>query len=139
MKRNIVGILLLSFCLILLGTGCRKSIPVTQYGSTVPYSGKTLDNSAQQEKKDRVKAAIVDAGSKLGWIMQPVNESTIEGTLHARSHTTVVVITYDVASYIITYKDSINLNYKNGKIHPQYRNWVMNLQKHIDIELSKTM
>ncbi|GAB1410786.1 hypothetical protein MASR1M90_19400 [Desulfovibrionales bacterium] len=139
MKKNIVGILLLSFCLLLLCTGCRKSIPVTQYGSTVPYSEKMLDNSAQQEKKDRVKAAIVDAGSKLGWIMKPVDENTIEGILRVRSHTIVVVITYDMASYIVTYKDSTNLNYKNGNIHPQYRNWVMNLQKHIDIELSKTM
>ena len=139
MNRKLIGVLLFSFCIALVGTGCRKGVPVTPYGNAIQYSGKIQTDAAKAEQKDKVKRAIIDAGSSLGWVMKPVNESTIEGTLYIRSHVAIVEIQYDATRYTINYKNSVNLNYKDGKIHPQYRNWVIRLQRQIDAELSKIM
>ena len=139
MNRKLIGVVLFSLCIALLGTGCRKGVPVTPFGNSIAYSGKIQNDAAREEQKDKVKRAIIDAGSSLGWVMKPVNESTIEGTLYIRSHVAIVNIQYDATRYTINYKNSVNLNYKDGKIHPQYRNWVLRLQRQIDAELSKIM
>jgi hypothetical protein len=82
-----------------------------------------------------VEKAIVRAGSALGWRMQPVKEGHVVGTLHLRSHTAVVDITYDTKTYNITYKDSMELNYDGTNIHKNYNGWIQNLDKGIRTQL----
>ncbi len=135
MNRKIIGILLFTVCIALLGTGCRKGVPATPFGNTLPYSDKILTDAAQAERKNKVRQAILEAGRSQNWAMQVVNDGTIEATYFIRSHTAIVTIKYDATRYTITYKDSVNLNYKNGNIHPNYRKWVQRLQHQIEVNI----
>ncbi len=65
--------------------------------------------------------------SRQGWTAQIVAPGHIEARVNVRSHSAVVDITFDERAYSITYKDSHNLDYKNGKIHGNYNKWVATL------------
>ncbi len=90
-----------------------------------------LTSTGDQITMEQVKDAIIRAGSGLGWRMRPVEPGHMIGTLSVRTHTARVDITYDTDSYDITYKDSINLNKKGDKIHPNYNGWIQNLDNAI--------
>src|SRR5579884_2484331 len=79
--------------------------------------------SGHQPSAFAMKKAIMQAGLKLGWEMQPVKPGLIVATLHLRKHVAVVDVTYNTRTYSITYKDSTNLDYKDGKIHRNYNGW----------------
>ena len=126
-NRRILSLVVVLLVVLVAASGCRKTIPVESYSAAV----KVQDVSA-----DKVKNSIIRAGASLGWVILPVAENRLEGTLNVRAHQLVVNIDYSNTSYMISYKSSTNLSYKDGKIHPQYRNWVLNLQQHIDVELT---
>jgi len=50
-------------------------------------------------------------------------------------HLAVVEIEYDERAYSIRYRDSTNLEAKDGQIHPAYNQWIENLDKAIRAEL----
>ncbi|MGH8473199.1 MAG: hypothetical protein ACREVJ_12260 [Gammaproteobacteria bacterium] len=112
---------------------CRTAPLYNVTNSAVPpvTSGKTLT-------LDNVTKAIVDAGMGLGWEMQVVRPGQITGTLHLRSHTAIVDIPYNTASYSIVYNSSQDLNYDPAKrtIHANYNGWIQNLDKAIRGRLS---
>jgi hypothetical protein len=85
---------------------------------------------------DQVKKGIIKAGMPRGWKMKESGPGELTALIHVRTHTAIVTINYSAESYSITYKDSTNLKYKNGKIHRAYNNWVTNLKNDIDLELS---
>ena len=82
-----------------------------------------------------VQAAIVRAGNGLGWQMTPVQPGLVTGRLALRTHVAVVEVPYDTKSYSINYKESVNLDAKEGNIHKNYNGWVENLDKAIKTEL----
>ena len=84
-----------------------------------------------------VRAAIITAGTSLGWRIVDAGPGKLEGTLNLRTHTAVVDIPYSSKSYSIVYKRSENLNEANGAIHSNYNGWVQNLDKAIRTELSR--
>jgi hypothetical protein len=88
---------------------------------------------------DEVESAIKVAGAGLGWQMERVSPGHIVGTLNLRSHQAVVDIPYDTANYSIVYKDSTNLKHEGIKIHSNYNNWVNNLNRAIQRELTLRM
>ena len=85
-----------------------------------------------------VTKAIQRAGVGLGWQMKEQTPGHIVGTLHVRSHTAVVDITYTLDDYSINYKSSTNLKYDptNNTIHRNYNSWVQNLTNAINVQLS---
>lgn len=76
------------------------------------------------------------AGKSAGWQMKEMKPGYIFGTLNVRKHVAVVDVNYSVKSYSIRYKDSTELNYDGGKIHPNYNGWIQNLDKAIRAQLN---
>ena len=91
--------------------------------------------SSKPVQAAQVKAAILVAGTSLGWKMEEVSPGHIRGTLNLRTHTAIVDISYSTTKYSIVYKSSVNLNEKDGQIHRNYNSWVQNLSKKIGSEL----
>ena len=110
--------------------GC-NSIPIQNVSDApvVTATGKSLTN-------DQVRAAIVRAGSSLGWQMKEEGPGMLVGTLVLRTHTAVVAIPYNTRSYSIQYRNSTNLDAKDGNIHKNYNGWVQNLTRGINAQLS---
>lgn len=84
---------------------------------------------------DEVRSAIVRAGSGLGWAMTPTDPGLVTGRLALRGHVAVVDVRYTAQNYSITYKDSSNLDYKDGQIHKNYNGWIENLNRDIRANL----
>lgn len=114
--------------IVLVSVGCAKKVPTAPAGNTLPQS-QILNNATVQD-------IIIKAGHELGWIIVPINETSLQATLKVRSHRLICEIHHDKERYTINYKSSENLNYKEGKIHRQYRNWVLRLQDSIDRDIA---
>src|SRR5437016_232506 len=99
---------------LLLLAGC-TSKPIINVSNEpiVVASGRTAST-------ENVRDAIVRAGSKLGWQMNPTSSGVVEGRLNLRDHGAVVDVKYDTRSYSIVYRDSTNLHQQNGQIHRNY-------------------
>ena len=117
--------ILVAACVVLLLAGCtsRPIMNVTDQ-PVVTAAGKPLT-------ADQVRNAILTAGTNLGWVMTPVSPGLVSGRLMLRDHVAVVDIRYSATTYSITYKDSTNLNYRDGQIHKNYNGWVENLDRDI--------
>ena len=76
---------------------------------------------------EQIEKAIANGGAQRGWVVQSVTPGHMLGTLNIRRHTVRVDIRYTSASYSITYKDSDNIKFREGKIHGAYNRWVRNL------------
>jgi hypothetical protein len=85
---------------------------------------------------NQVTTAIMRAGTRLGWEMKPAGRGRISGRLVLREHIANVNIEHDAKSYSIKYRDSTNLDAKDGKIHRNYNGWIQNLDKAIRAELT---
>jgi hypothetical protein len=84
----------------------------------------------------QITTAIMRAGTRLGWQMQPEGPGRIAGRIALRTHTAVIDVEHNTKSYSIKYRDSTNLNAADGMIHRQYNNWIQNLDKNIRAELT---
>lgn|SRR5574341_391095 len=88
----------------------------------------------------QVQTAILRAGTRLGWQMQPEGPGKMSGRLAlargGKSHLAVVDIAHTTKSYSITYRDSSGLDAQNGTIHRNYNGWIQNLDKAIRSELT---
>ncbi|MGH8704452.1 MAG: hypothetical protein ACREUO_03435 [Burkholderiales bacterium] len=82
-----------------------------------------------------VATAIQRAGQSLGWQMTVEGPGLLAGRLARRSHLAVVVIEYNAGSYSIRYRESVNLDARDGQIHRGYNEWVKSLDKAIRNEL----
>lgn len=85
----------------------------------------------------QVKAAIIQAGTPLGWRIAEVGPGQLEATLRLREHVAIVSIPYSASKYSIAYKGSENLKASEGSIHKNYNGWVQNLERAIQGELSR--
>jgi 1-acyl-sn-glycerol-3-phosphate acyltransferase len=116
-------------CAVLAVTGCRKSVPIVNHSSPIPLVQNVSDK--------QIAEAIIRAGAKTGWEITPTKDKTLFGTLHVRGkHRADVIISYNEKTYSITYKDSDNLDYEGGNIHPNYNKWVSTLDANIRNELA---
>jgi hypothetical protein len=128
--RILVGILM---AVSLLAAGCATTSHPVHNVENAPIilpPGKTL--SMQQ-----ITAAIMRAGTRLGWQMNPEGPGRVAGRLAVRTHTAVIGVEHNTKSYSIKYRDSTNLNAADGMIHRQYNNWIQNLDKNIRAELTQ--
>jgi len=115
---------------LLMGlVACRTAQIYNVYDAQIAYNPKsniTLDDIA---------TAIKEAAVRRHWIVREIEPGLIQATLNIRAHTAEVEIKYNKQSYSIVYKDSTNLRYRNGRIHPRYNTWIQNLRREIDYRL----
>lgn len=90
-----------------------------------------VTGSGKPATADQVRAAIVRAGTNLGWSMAPANPGLVVGRIALRGHTATIDVRYTPTTYSIQYKESTNLDYKDGQIHRNYNGWVENLDRDI--------
>jgi hypothetical protein len=125
---RIFGILIVAALLV---TGCGTTQPIynVQSAAITGPAGKTMS-------MNEVQQAIMRAGTQLGWQMQPEGPGRISGRLALRTHLAVVDIEHDTKSYSIKYRDSTNLDARDGMIHRNYNGWIQNLEKAIRVQTS---
>lgn len=115
-------------CLLSLA-GCARTAIITNVDT--PLTGHYSD--------DRVKNAILQAGSAHQWKMTPAQPGIINGRLNLRDHQADIQIVYSATEYKINYIASKNLLANGrGHIHRNYNNWIKNLDKDIQLNLAAT-
>lgn len=110
-------------------SGCRGATPVYNVESE-PLS--VVRPATLQE----VETAIRRAAARIGWTVKRLGPRKLEGRVVVRRHVALVDITYTTKEFSITYKDSQNLKYTGTTIHKNYNNWVLNLARAINVEIS---
>lgn len=125
-----LGILVAAAALTLAACGGVQPIYEVSNSPIILPPGKSVS-------MNDVTAAVMRAGSKLGWQMQPEGPGRISGRIALRAHLAVIDVSHDTKSFSIKYRDSTNLNAKDGMIHKNYNGWVQNLEKGIRAELTQ--
>lgn len=88
----------------------------------VSANGKPI--SAEQAKNIFKKAAIAR-----GWRVRDGEDNSLIAELYIRKHWAQIRFTNTEKTYNITYLNSQNLNYRDGKIHRNYNNWIIKLDR----------
>lgn len=90
---------------------------------------------------EKMKSAIRQALHGRGWTVKELGPGHMEGKLFKRRHVAVIDIHYNASKVTIRYKSSENLDYeKQGSeelIHGNYNKWIMNLERDINVHLSR--
>ncbi len=85
-----------------------------------------------QVSEEKMKAVIINALQKRDWTVQRLSPQLVQAEITVRNqYYAAVDIRYTRTSYAITYRDSRELGYKDGKIHRNYNRWVNNLDSDI--------
>jgi len=122
----LLGVLL---CLLVISTSANAKRPLILNIENSPI------NSTQELTVDDVERAIIEGARVRGWQPRVVEPGHIEAVLYIRSHVAKVDIYFGTTSYSINYKDSVNLDYKDGRIHRNYNKWVQNLNSDIQSKI----
>ncbi|TFY94402.1 hypothetical protein DYL61_09055 [Pseudomonas nabeulensis] len=89
----------------------------------------TADTQVSEEK---MKTLIVNALQKRDWTVQRLSPQLVQAEITVRNqYYAAIDIRYTRNSYAITYRDSRDLGYKDGKIHRNYNRWVSMLDRDI--------
>lgn len=85
-----------------------------------------------QLSEEKVKQVIVAALQKREWTVQRLSPQLVQAEITVRNQFHAEIdIRYTRNSYTITYRDSRDLGYKDGKIHRNYNRWVSMLDRDI--------
>ncbi len=85
-----------------------------------------------QVSEEKMKTVIVNALQKREWNVQRLSPQLVQAEITVRNqYYAAIDIRYTRNSYAITYRDSRELGYKDGKIHRNYNRWVNNLDSDI--------
>lgn len=80
----------------------------------------------------KMKQIIVNALQKREWTVQRLSPQLVQAEITVRGqYYAAIDIRYTRNSYAITYRDSRDLGYKDGKIHRNYNRWVSMLDRDI--------
>jgi hypothetical protein len=126
--RSFLGIACVAMPLAVGGCATGEPIENVSDAPVVAAAGKNLTRSD-------VAVAIQRAGRSIGWQLIAEGPGVFTGRLQLRGHLAVVEIEYDSKAYSIRYRDSANLDAKDGQIHKAYNHWVENLDQAIRAEL----
>lgn len=126
-----IGILVAAAALVFLGA-CAQPQPIYN----VESAPIILPQGKKQPTMTEVNTAIMRAGTRLGWTMQPEGPGRLSGRIAVRKHTAAIDVEHTTKSYTIKYRDSTNLDATDGKIHRNYNGWIQNLEKAIRSELT---
>ena len=125
-------------CTMLLGALLSLLVISTSANAKAPFILNIENspvNSTQELTVDDVERAIIEGARVRGWQPRVVEPGHVEAVLYIRSHVATVDIYFGTTSYSITYKDSVNLDYKDGRIHRNYNKWVQNLNSDIQSKI----
>jgi len=111
--------------------GCGSGDPIVNFNNS-PVVAK----SGNKNIKD-IERAIMLAGARSGWQMNPVKPGLITATRFSQGHMAKVDISYTTQSYSVTYKDSSNLKYNGQTIDEKYNQWVTRLHKYIRANIAQ--
>ncbi|PRA30852.1 hypothetical protein [Pseudomonas poae] len=85
-----------------------------------------------QVSEEKMKTVIVNALQKRDWTVQRLSPQLVQAEITVRNqYYAAIDIRYTRNSYAITYRDSRDLGYKDGKIHRNYNRWVSMLDRDI--------
>lgn len=85
-----------------------------------------------QLSEEKIKQVIVAALQKREWTVQRLSPQLVQAEITVRNQFHAEIdIRYTRNSYAITYRDSRDLGYKDGKIHRNYNRWVSMLDRDI--------
>jgi hypothetical protein len=113
-------------CAVVLATvGCAAQPIYNVTGAPITTS------SGKAPSMQQVQTAIQQAGTQLGWQITAEKPGRMTGRLSLRTHQALVDIEYDTKQYSIKYKDSVDMQAKDGTIHKNYNGWVQNLEQRI--------
>ena len=108
---------------LLTSAGC-TSKPVLNTQHDLPASA--------QVSEEKVKQVIVAALQKREWTVLRLSPQRVQAEITVRNqYYAAIDIRYTRNSYAITYRDSRDLGYKDGKIHRNYNRWVSMLDRDI--------
>ena len=108
---------------LLTSAGC-TSKPVLNTQHDLPASA--------QISEEKVKQVIVAALQKREWTVLRQSPQLVQAEITVRNqYYAAIDISYTRNSYAITYRDSRDLGYKDGKIHRNYNRWVSMLDRDI--------
>jgi hypothetical protein len=108
---------------LLTSAGC-TSKPVLNTQHDLPASA--------QISEEKVKQVIVAALQKREWTVLRQSPQLVQAEITVRNqYYAAIDIRYTRNSYAITYRDSRDLGYKDGKIHRNYNRWVSMLDRDI--------
>lgn len=129
-KRALVG-LGLALC---LGTAMARTEPMY-----VPERITVPDKPGMTQAQ--LHDALIRGAARRSWIVvsDAPGELLLKQTLGGGKHEATVKVSYDAASYQVSYSSSYNLNADADKlrIHPTYNMWVRNLSSDIAIETAQ--
>ena len=87
---------------------------------------------ANQVSEEKMKTVIINALQKREWTVQRLSPQLVQAEINVRNqYYAAIDIRYTRNSYAITYRDSRDLGYKDGKIHRNYNRWVSMLDRDI--------
>ncbi|TFF04983.1 hypothetical protein EXW72_21555 [Pseudomonas sp. BCA14] len=110
--------------LALLTTAGCTSKPVLNTQHDLPAS--------TQVSEEQVKQVIINALQKREWMVQRLSPQLVQAEITVRNQFHAEIdVRYTRNSYAITYRDSRDLGYKDGKIHRNYNRWVSMLDRDI--------
>ena len=110
--------------LALLTTAGCTSKPVLNTQHDLPVTA--------QLSEEKIKQVIVAALQKREWTVQRLSPQLVQAEITVRNQFHAEIdIRYTRTSYAITYRDSRDLGYKDGKIHRNYNRWVSMLDRDI--------
>lgn len=87
---------------------------------------------ANQVSEEKMKTVIINALQKREWTVQRLSPQLVQAEINVRNqYYAAIDIRYTRNNYAITYRDSRDLGYKDGKIHRNYNRWVSMLDRDI--------
>ena len=108
---------------LLVSAGC-TSKPILNTQHALPANA--------QVSEEKMKTVIVNALQKREWTVQRLSPQLVQAEITVRNqYYAAIDIRYTRNSYAITYRESRELGYKDGKIHRNYNRWVNNLDSDI--------
>jgi hypothetical protein len=100
-----------------------------------------ITGSGKPASAEEIKRAFMVGGARRGWTFADAGPGKLTCTLAVRTHTLVMNLAYEDGKYSLSYKDSVNLDYKDadGKrtIHRSYLNWNTYLMNDARAELMR--
>lgn len=116
------------------GSAMHAAVPIVDIENAPVPAGLSMEQIQQR--------LITGVLSRKGRTIEAAAAGRIGVRFSVRSHLAFVDITFDEATYSITYKDSHNLDYKKSKgrekIHRNYNKWVHTLNRELQRALFAT-
>lgn len=90
-----------------------------------------------QNANNRNPAEVIETAlNRRGYRITARSPGSIEAFYAARDVRADLTVTYTDSTYSITYRSSENMNFANGRIHPNYNRWVNNLDHDFQAEFA---